>query len=56
MRKTQREAAPRLSRSQENAVSSHQGLDPVAKEWLDELVIPILLKKLRQEWYKEKAA
>jgi hypothetical protein len=57
MRKVMRDAAPRQSSAEVTALNPKPGeLDPVVKAWLDNVIIPILLKKLRQEWNEEHAA
>jgi hypothetical protein len=57
MRKTMRDADQRRGSSALQVVRTKPGdLDPEIKSWLDKVIIPILLKKLRQEWNEEKAA
>ena len=57
MRKATRDAAQRRMKLVPLEVSSVSGsLDPEVKAWLDNVVIPILLKKLKQEWEQEKVA
>jgi hypothetical protein len=56
MRKTQREPGTRVFEFKKQAVPGSTTLDPVVQSWLDNVIIPILLKKLRQEWNAEKAA
>jgi hypothetical protein len=57
MRKTMRDANPRRGSSALQVVRTAPGdLDPEIKSWLDKVIIPILLKKLRQEWNEEKVA
>jgi hypothetical protein len=56
MRKTMRDADQRRGSSGLQVVRTKPGdLDPEIKSWLDKVIIPILLKKLRQEWNEEKA-
>ncbi len=57
MRKEVRTASAR--QSSQVAVSTctdQEHLDPKTKAWLDNVIIPILLKELRQEWSLEKVA
>ena len=56
MRKTQRDSGSRVVEFKKNTVEGHAKLDPFTKAWLDKVVIPILVKKLRQEWNEEKTA
>jgi hypothetical protein len=58
MRNATRDAAQRHNTPnavRESANRSNE-LDPMTKEWLDIVIIPILLKKLRQEWGTENVA
>ncbi len=56
MRKTQREPGTRVYEFTKKAVPGQAALDPVTLAWLDNLIVPILLRKLRAEWNQKKAA
>ncbi len=58
MRNIRRDAVPRhsLPTAVRESVSPSNELDAITREWLDSVIIPILLKKLRQEWETEKVA
>jgi len=58
MRNVRRDAVPRHSPPTEvrESVSPSKELDAMTREWLDSVIIPILLKKLRQEWETENVA
>ena len=58
MRNATRDAAPQHNTPnavRESANRSNE-LAPSTKDWLDNVIIPILLKKLRQEWETENVA
>ena len=58
MRNASREAAQRHNTPnavRETSVVSDE-LDPMTEQWLDNVIIPILLKKLRKEWEAENVA
>jgi hypothetical protein len=58
MRNSKRDAAERRNQLvvSDGVHKQSKELDPVTKGWLDNVIIPILLKKLRQQWNEEKVA